>query len=57
MQDVQNLRKSIYECVSLLSTSGNFTQSIYISYKLKVDACEKGSSKERKLRGITVNYL
>ncbi|KAG6902828.1 hypothetical protein C0995_010713 [Termitomyces sp. Mi166 len=27
------------------------------SYKLKVDACHKGSSKERKLRSITVNYL
>ncbi|KAF9526356.1 inositol hexakisphosphate-domain-containing protein [Crepidotus variabilis] len=39
MQDVQNLRKAIYD------------------YKLKVDACEKGSSKERKLRTITVNYL
>ncbi|KAF8071749.1 inositol hexakisphosphate-domain-containing protein [Lyophyllum atratum] len=39
MQDVQNLRKAIYD------------------YKLKVDACEKGSSKERKLHGITVNYL
>ncbi|KAG6919205.1 hypothetical protein DXG01_008503 [Tephrocybe rancida] len=39
MQDVQNLRKAIYD------------------YKLKVDACEKGTSKERKLRTITVNYL
>lgn len=27
------------------------------SYKLKVDACEKGTAKERKLRSITVNYL
>ncbi|KAK0205042.1 inositol hexakisphosphate-domain-containing protein [Desarmillaria ectypa] len=39
MQDVQNLRKTIYD------------------YKLKVDACEKGSLKERKLRSVTVNYL
>jgi len=39
MQDVQNLRRAIYD------------------YKLKVDACEKGSIKERKLRNITVNYL
>ncbi|KDR78950.1 hypothetical protein GALMADRAFT_244621 [Galerina marginata CBS 339.88] len=39
MQDVQNLRKAIYD------------------YKLKVDACEKGSTKEQKLRNITVNYL
>ena len=28
-----------------------------LSYKLKVDACEKGSAKERKLRHITVHYL
>ncbi|KAF9048553.1 inositol hexakisphosphate-domain-containing protein [Panaeolus papilionaceus] len=39
MQDVQNLRKAIYD------------------YKLKVDACEQRSVKERKLRHITVNYL
>ncbi|KAF8223849.1 hypothetical protein L208DRAFT_1314989 [Tricholoma matsutake] len=39
MQDVQNLRKAIYD------------------YKLKVDACEKGSNKQRKLHNITVNYL
>ncbi|KAF9466586.1 inositol hexakisphosphate-domain-containing protein [Collybia nuda] len=39
MQDVQNLRKAIYD------------------YKLKTEACEKGSSKERKFRRITVNYL
>ncbi|KAJ7471451.1 inositol hexakisphosphate-domain-containing protein [Mycena galericulata] len=39
MQDVQNLRKAIYD------------------YKLKVDACEKGTVKEQKLRNVTVNYL
>lgn len=39
MQDVQNLRKAIYD------------------YKLKVDVCEKDGTKERKLRGTTVNYL
>lgn len=27
------------------------------SYKLKCDACEKGSSKQRKLMNIAVNYL
>jgi hypothetical protein len=27
------------------------------SYKLKVDACEKGSVKEEQLRRIAVNYL
>lgn len=30
---------------------------VLCSYKLKTEACEKGSSKERKLRRITVNYL
>ncbi|OBZ72108.1 Paladin [Grifola frondosa] len=39
MQDVQNLRKAIYD------------------YKLKVNACEKGSAKQRKLMDIGVNYL
>ncbi|KAI0635643.1 inositol hexakisphosphate-domain-containing protein [Trametes polyzona] len=39
MQDVQNLRKAIYD------------------YKLKVEACEKGSAKQRKLMDIGVNYL
>ncbi|KAF5359127.1 hypothetical protein D9756_003293 [Leucocoprinus leucothites] len=39
MQDVQNLRKAIFD------------------YKLKTEACEKGSAKERNLRNITVNYL
>lgn len=39
MQDVQNLRKAIYD------------------NKLKVDAAQKGSAKERKLRELTVNYL
>ncbi|KAF8121766.1 inositol hexakisphosphate-domain-containing protein [Boletus edulis] len=39
MQDVQNLRKAIYD------------------YKLKVEACEKGSVKQGKLMNIAVNYL
>ncbi|KAG8213255.1 inositol hexakisphosphate-domain-containing protein [Butyriboletus roseoflavus] len=39
MQDVQNLRKAIYD------------------YKLKVEACEKGSVKQGKLMDIAVNYL
>ncbi|KAI0360175.1 hypothetical protein OH77DRAFT_1394828 [Trametes cingulata] len=39
MQDVQNLRKAIYD------------------YKLKVEACEKGSPKHRKLMDLGVNYL
>ncbi|KAG1795306.1 inositol hexakisphosphate-domain-containing protein [Suillus plorans] len=39
MQDVQNLRKSIYD------------------YKVKVEALEKGSAKQRKLMDVAVNYL
>lgn len=39
MQDVQNLRKAIYD------------------YRLKVNACEKGSAKQRKLMDIGINYL
>ncbi|KAG1893242.1 inositol hexakisphosphate-domain-containing protein [Suillus fuscotomentosus] len=39
MQDVQNLRKSIYD------------------YKVKVEALEKGSVKQRKLMDVAVNYL
>jgi len=39
MQDVQNLRKAIYD------------------YKLKCEACEKGSSKQQKLTSVAVNYL
>jgi len=39
MQDVQNLRKAIYD------------------YKLKVDAAEKGSAKQRKLLNLGINYL
>ncbi|KAG7089324.1 hypothetical protein E1B28_011021 [Marasmius oreades] len=39
MQDVQNLRKAIYD------------------YKLKAEACEKGSKKEMQLMNITVKYL
>ncbi|KAL4066939.1 inositol hexakisphosphate-domain-containing protein [Scleroderma yunnanense] len=39
MQDVQNLRKAIYD------------------YKLKIDACERGSVKHRKLMNVAVKYL
>ncbi|KAI0052293.1 hypothetical protein FA95DRAFT_1553613 [Auriscalpium vulgare] len=39
MQDVQNLRKAIYD------------------NKLKVEACEKGSAKHRKLFSLAANYL
>ncbi|KAJ2917433.1 hypothetical protein MD484_g2993, partial [Candolleomyces efflorescens] len=39
MQDVQNLRKAIYD------------------YKLKVDACQKGTAKFKQLSNVAVNYL
>jgi hypothetical protein len=31
--------------------------TVPLSYKLKVNACEKGTPKEQKLRNVTVNYL
>ncbi|KAG5718118.1 hypothetical protein E4T56_gene7385, partial [Termitomyces sp. T112] len=42
--------------IDLMQDVQNLRHAIY-DYKLKVDACEKGTSKERKLRSITVNYL
>ncbi|KAL0572602.1 hypothetical protein V5O48_009363 [Marasmius crinis-equi] len=57
MQDVQNLRKAIYELVSLFWVPKTDNADISHSYKLKVEACEKGSKKEMQLRNITVNYL
>lgn len=61
MQDVQNLRKAIYECVSRSLHTPLETDVLMVvrlcSYKLKVDACEKGSAKQRKLMDIGVNYL
>jgi hypothetical protein len=58
MQDVQNLRKAVYEYVTV-ANRGCFSLNVltYNSYKLKVDACEKGSVKELKLKNIAVNYL
>ena len=61
MQDVQNLRRAIYEFVLFLFFSVIIILTIFlkklVSYKLKVNACERGSLKEQKLRNITVNYL
>ena len=59
MQDVQNLRKAIYECVSPHSCSFRLLnkKKPFLSYKLKVDACEKGSTKQRKLFSVGINYL
>lgn len=58
MQDVQNIRKAIYEYVpdatlDILPLADHWSTS----YKLKVNACEKGSSKQRKLMDIGINYL
>ncbi|KAH8826577.1 inositol hexakisphosphate-domain-containing protein [Flagelloscypha sp. PMI_526] len=39
MQDVQNLRKAVYD------------------YKLKTESLQPGSSKEKKMRSVAVNYL
>lgn len=57
MQDVQNLRKAIYECVYSYLLVYLTLLTAPASYKLKTEACEKGSAKERNLRNITVNYL
>lgn len=57
MQDVQNLRKAIYEFVSFIRYFLPSDLILFLSYKLKVDACEKGTVKEKKLRSIAVNYL
>lgn len=67
MQDVQNLRKAIYECVLRLprravalrqGLTAPFPLDLGASsYKLKVAACEKGSAKQRKLMDLGVNYL
>ena len=58
MQDVQNLRKAIYE-YGMFPSFRKSPMFIFqwSSYKLKVEACEKGSNKERKLRSVAVNYL
>ncbi|KAJ3760289.1 inositol hexakisphosphate-domain-containing protein [Lentinula raphanica] len=39
MQDVQNLRKAVYD------------------YKIKAEACEPGTKKEKHMRNVAVNYL
>ena len=63
MQDVQNLRKSIYEYACPFIRRWSETGKILIaglvlhSYKLKVEACEKGSVKRRKMMDLAVNYL
>ena len=57
MQDVQNLRKAIYECVARQHISVRTRSHVDHSYKLKVAASEKGSTKREKLLNIGINYL
>lgn len=58
MDSVQNLRKAIYECAAqfLLLNLGSDHNAAF-SYKLKVDACEPGSAKSKKLMDLAINYL
>ena len=57
MQDVQNLRKAIYEYLSSDLVDFDLHCTSIFSYKLKVEACEKGSLKQQKLKNIAINYL
>ncbi|SRR6266571_3622650 len=58
MQDVQNLRKAVYE-YAILAILVPFVQVLTPdrSNKLKLGACEKGSTKYNKLFNLAVNYL
>ena len=67
MQDVQNLRKAIYECVVQPASRAPLTPSLLdadscllsgdFSNKLKAEACAKGSTKHTKLFNLAANYL
>ena len=61
MQDVQNLRKAVYECAiySLLVPCAQVLTLVLpeLSNKLKLGACEKGSTKYNKLFNLAANYL
>ena len=67
MQDVQNLRKAIYECVVQPASRAPLTPSLLdadscllsgdFSNKLKAEACAKGSTKYTKLFNLAANYL
>ena len=56
MEDVQNLRKAIYEYARLIIFT-KYPADFVRSNKLKAEACEKGTSKHRKLFNLAVNYL
>ena len=61
MQDVQNLRKAVYECAIhsiLIPCAQVLTFALpERSNKLKLGACEKGSTKYNKLFNLAANYL
>jgi hypothetical protein len=55
MEGVQNLRKAVYEWVP--SAHILIVQQLTVSFKVKVDAAEPGSSKHATLSHQAVNYL
>lgn len=55
MEGVQNLRKAVYEYVSLRVPLGSFAEPN--SFKLKAEAAEIGSAKHKTLFQQGVNYL
>lgn len=65
MDGVQNLRKAVFELSARLGrliwiarcADTEVYFSAAISYKIKVDACEPGSAKQKKLLDLGVNYL
>lgn len=57
MQDVQNLRKAVYECAHPILFPGKVLTLPGRSNKLKLGACEKGSTKYNKLFNLAANYL
>ncbi|KAG8898129.1 hypothetical protein FRB99_007645 [Tulasnella sp. 403] len=57
MDGVQNLRKAVFEYVSALFTGFVPNYSIAYSYKVKIAACQPGSSKHKMLTDLGINYL
>ena len=57
MQDVQNLRKAVYECAHPILFPVKVLTLPERSNKLKLGACEKGSTKYNKLFNLAANYL
>ena len=61
MQDVQNLRKAVYECaIHFIPVPCIQVLTLVLperSNKLKLGACEKGSTKYNKLFNLAANYL